>query len=115
MPNGRSGGFVIETADLKQLVQAVSGDTVVGKLFTNGPNSPAACAAEIVQLIEDCPHERFPVEEQDRAYYIIHFSNDRNNIRWVVINSTSPLFTELRNRHTRWMAEHPSWLGWVEF
>jgi hypothetical protein len=33
MPNGRSGGFLIETADLTQLAQAVSGDTVVGKLL----------------------------------------------------------------------------------
>src|SRR5215510_2370415 len=115
MPNGRSGGFVIETADLRQLVQVVSGDTIVGKVFTNGTKSLAACADEIVRLIDECPHQRLPVEEQDCTFYVIHFSKDRNNIRWVVINSTSRLFTELRNRHTRWMAEHPSWLGWVEF
>jgi hypothetical protein len=40
--NGRSDGFVIETADLKQPVQAVSDETVLG-------------------LIDVCSHERLPV------------------------------------------------------
>ena len=50
MPNGRSGGFVIETADLKQLVTAVSDTAVVGKL-TTGLQLRAASAADKVRLI----------------------------------------------------------------
>jgi hypothetical protein len=39
MPNGRSGGFVIETADLTQLVIVASDSATVGQLTTGlGPH-----------------------------------------------------------------------------
>jgi hypothetical protein len=113
MPNGRSGGFVIETADLKQLVTAVSDSAVVGQL-TTGLQPRAASAAEIARCIEECPHDRVAVEEQDNTFYIIHFSNDPDII-WVSVNSKSPIFVELRLRHARWKAEHPGWNGWIGF
>jgi hypothetical protein len=113
MPNGRSGGFVIETTDLKQLVTAVSDTAVVGQL-TTGLRPRAASAAEIAQCIEDCPLDRMAVEEQDHTFYIIHFSNDPDII-WVSVNSESPIFAELRLRHARWMTEHPGWNGWMGF
>jgi hypothetical protein len=105
MPNGRSGGFVIETADLKQLVQAISGETVVGKLFTMVLKEQPACAEEVLRLIDECRKDRLAVEEQDHAFYVIHFSDERN-IKWLLLNSTSPMFAELRSRHARWLDEH---------
>jgi hypothetical protein len=42
MPNGRSGGFPIETADSKELIQAVPDDTVVGQMVV--VNSPIRTA-----------------------------------------------------------------------
>ena len=82
MPNGRSGGFVVETADFKRLVQAVSGDAIVG-LLTAGPKPQAACAGDIARCLEECPHDRIGVEEQDNGFYIIHVSNEPTMI-WVL-------------------------------
>jgi hypothetical protein len=112
MPNGRSGGFVMETADLKQLVDAVTGDAVVGRLTTGLRPQPAR-ADEITRVIEECPHSRIAVEEQDHAFYIIHINNEP--VVWLVIPSESPVFMELRRRHSEWMAERPGWNGWMAF
>jgi hypothetical protein len=120
MPNGRSGGFVIETADLEQLVQAVSSNGAIGKLLTSDLHQRQELglqpvqAEEIARLIEECPHRRFDVEEQDHAYYIVHISNEPNRV-WVVISSQSPMFLELRDRHEQWMTDHPGWNGWMGF
>ena len=113
MPNGRSGGFVIETADLKRVVQSVSGDAVVGQL-TTGSKPQAASAVDVARLLQECPRHRIAVEEQDRVFYIIHISNEPDTI-WVVVRSDSPIFLELRSRQAQWMAEHPGWNGWVAF
>jgi hypothetical protein len=99
MPNGRSGGFVIETADLEQIVQAVSPDMVVGKVFI-GSKPQETAAADIVRLIQQCSNDRLAVEEQDHVCYIVHLS------KWLIVDSSSPIFTELRSRHVRWRAEH---------
>jgi hypothetical protein len=103
MPNGRSGGFVIETADLEQIVEGVSPDMVVGEVFT-GAKPQETAAADIVRLIQQCSNDRLGVEEQDHAYYIVHLSN--SGTKWLIVDSSSPIFTELRNRHVRWRAEH---------
>jgi hypothetical protein len=113
MPNGRSGGFVIETAGLKQLVTAVSDTEVVGQL-TTGLRPRAASAAEVAQCIGECRQDRVAVEEQHNAFYIIHFSNDPDVV-WLSVNSESPIFVELRRQHAQWMAEHPGWDGWIAF
>jgi hypothetical protein len=113
MPNGRSGGFVIETADLKQLVTTVSDTAVVGQL-TTGLRPRAASAAEISRCIEECPRDRIAVEEEDKTSYIIHITNEPDII-WLSVNSESPIFVQLRQRHARWMAEHPGWNGWIGF
>jgi len=104
MPNGHTGSFVIKATDLKQLVQAVSGDAMVGKL-TTGSRLEAACAADIARLLEECSRDRIGVEEQDSAFYVIHISNEP--IIWIVVKSESPIFMELRSRHERWVADHP--------
>jgi hypothetical protein len=114
VPNGRSGGFVIETSDLRQLVAAVAADTEVGLLATHLLRPRAASATEIAPYIQECPHDRVAVEEQDNKFYIIHLSNDPD-IVWVVVHSASPIHAELRLRHAKWMSEHPGWPGWIAF
>lgn len=113
MPNGRSGGFLIETADLKQLIAAVSDAIAVGGL-TAGARPRPANAAEISRCLEKCRHDHIAIEEQDKTFYVIHISNEPNII-WVSVTSESPIFAELRERHGRWMAEHPGWNGWIGF
>ena len=118
MPNGRSGGFVIETADLRRLLEALTGNEVVGHLLTGSkphrPRRQAARVDEITRVIENCPHSRIAVEEQDYTFYIVHVSNEPELV-WVLISSESALFTELRRRHAEWVAEHPGWDGWIGF
>jgi hypothetical protein len=121
MPNGRCGGFIIETADLKRLVQALSNDAVVGRVSTGG-RLQATRAVEMVRLIEECPDIRVNVEDQDHELYLIHLiddyehrSDDELKIVWVGVPSESPIFLDLRRRHEQWMAEHPGWDGWMAF
>ena len=116
MPNGRSGGFPIDTADLKRLVSEVAGAASIGML-TAGSASPAlrpAVGAEVLRLVEECPHERLAVEEQDHSSYIIHLSNEHPLV-WVWVSSDSPIFAALRQRHGQWEGAHPNWDGWIGF
>lgn len=53
MPNGRSGGFLIETEDLKQLVNGFSDTTVVGKMGFDSPPPQPASAAQVSRFIEE--------------------------------------------------------------
>jgi hypothetical protein len=114
MPNGRSGGFPIKTADLKVLVETVSDEVVVGKMVVLSEPIRAANAAEVTQFVEECPHDRVAVEEQDHKLYVIHLSN-KPKLIWFVVGSESPIFLELRQRHAQWMTEHPAWIGWGAF
>jgi hypothetical protein len=124
MPNGRSGGFVIEKADLKSLVEALPHSTVVGKIIALPmPLQPAdvlempprpADALETARFIDECPNDRIAVEEQYHTDYIIHLSNEPKII-WLLVGSEAPVFLELRQRHQRWAAEHSDWNGWIAF
>ena len=113
MPNGRSGGFVIPIADLKELVKAVPPETAVGQMCVDGPPFRAATAAEAIRFVEECPQDRVAAEEQDHALYVLHLSNDP--IQWLTIHSKSPIFLEIRRRHDEWKSEHPGWNGWIGF
>jgi hypothetical protein len=83
MPSGRCGGFIVETADLKQLVQAISNDAVVGQVGTGGRLQATRAvemvrliAVEMVRLIEECSDSRVNVEDQDHELYLIHLIDD---------------------------------------
>jgi hypothetical protein len=113
MPNGRSGGFLIEKPDLKHLVEALLDATVVAKVVVHSRLRPAG-ALEIARFVDECPNDRIAVEEQDHKSYIIHLSNKPEPI-WVMVGPETPLFLELRQRHARWVTEHPDWKGWIAF
>lgn len=114
MPNGRSGGFVIETVDLRELVKAVSDTTVVGQAFVNSLPPRLVSSSEVSRLVEECPLDRVAVEEQDSTAYVIHLSNEPE-LKWLFVGSQSPIFPALRQRHSQWMTEHPDWHGWIAF
>jgi hypothetical protein len=114
MPNGRSGGFLIERADLKHLVKALPDSTVAAKLIDDSLHVRPADAVEIARLVDECPNDHIDVEEQDHKYYIIHLRNEPNCI-WIVVASETPLFPELLQRHSRWATEHPEWKDWIAF
>ena len=116
MPNGRSGGFPIETADLKGLISAASAAGPIAMLVddSSGPKPRATDAKEMLRVANEYPHERVAVEEQDHACYVIHFRNEPTPI-WVVVFSESPLFGGLKQRHAQWKLDHPNWPGWLEY
>ena len=113
MPNGRSGGFIIEKADLLRLIATVANDELVGSLLTF-PRPREIRVGETVRAVEECPHNRIVVEEQDHSSYIIHVRNEPDAL-WIMIASSSPLFAELRRQHARWTSERPDWKGWIGF
>ena len=115
MPNGRSGGFIIEKTDLKNLVGAFPGATVVATLFERFPTPPRPVSPiEAARLVDECRNDRIAVEEQDHTSYIVRLSNEPEII-WLVVVPETPIFLELRQRHQRWVTEHPNWNGWIAF
>jgi hypothetical protein len=114
MPNGRSGGFIIEKADLKSLLKTFPNDTVVARII-RGPTRPQpADALETARLVDECPNDQIAVEEQHHQAYVIHLSNEPKMI-WLSVGSEAPIFFGLRKRHERWTNEHPDWNGWIAF
>ena len=113
MPNGRSGGFVLTTADLKELVKAIPDETVGGQMTVGCSPIRAATAAEAIRFVEECPNDGVAVEEQHHKFYILHLSNDP--ILWLSIDPMSPIFLEIQGRHAQWRIEHPGWIGWIAF
>src|SRR5215471_7253454 len=114
MPNGRSGGFVIEKVDLKHLVKSLHGGPAAAKIFSHSSQTRLADTQELSRLVDECRTDRIAVEEQDHKFYIIHLSNEPE-LLWVMVGSEMPLFLELRQCHDRWAAEHPNWKGWIAF
>jgi hypothetical protein len=117
MPNGRSGGFPIETADLRRLLSEVADTASIGKLASEGgsprPELRPVVRAEVLRLVEECRQQHVAVEEQDHSSYIIHLSNEP--VVWVLVNPDSPMFAGLKQRHGQWKIEHPNWGGWMGF
>src|SRR6266496_6298641 len=111
MPNGRSGGFLLNTATLKQLIADGSQVESVAFLIDGGPPIRPASASDLAPLIEGVKAERLAVEEQDGSSYVIHLSNEP--ILWIFVKSDSPLRASLRQHHTHWMTTHPLWNGWI--
>jgi hypothetical protein len=114
MPNGRSGGFLIPTTDLKRLVEALPGATVIGAVLVHAPPIRPAIASEVIPFIDACSHDRVGVEEQDHKAYVVHLLDEPKPI-CLVVDSKSPLFSALQRSHTQWLADHPGWTGWMAF
>src|SRR5271157_2398110 len=104
MPNGRSGGFIIEKADLNRLVKNLPDAQYVCKIVKKSPRLQPADALEIARLVDECPKDRIAVEEQDDKFYVIHLSNEPE-LLWLMVGSESPIYPELRRRHAWWVTE----------
>jgi hypothetical protein len=113
MPNGRSGGFLLDKAELKRLITTMPQTEVVGDVLT-GPTLPKpSSGAELTALMEQCQLDLVAVEEQDRQCYVIHVSNDP--IIWIVVGSKSPILAALRECHAQWSTKHPDSKDWMAF
>jgi hypothetical protein len=114
MPNGRSGGFIIDKADLKQMLRAMQVSIATTKADELSSPHDSTDVLELARLVEACPSDRIAVEEQDHLSYIIHLSDEPEAI-WFAVGPNTPIFVELRERHKRWAHEHPGWNGWIAF
>jgi hypothetical protein len=113
MPNGRSGGFIIEKGTLTELLKTISETTVVGQILT-GPSRPMnANRAELTRSSRSARMKSSP-SKKDRRAYVIRLRNEPD-ILWVLVRSEEPIFTNLRQQHARWITEHPGWNGWIAF
>jgi hypothetical protein len=113
MPNGRSGGFLMSTADWKELARTLPDQTVIGNIVDIS-STRAVSVADVIRFIEASARPRVPVEEQHHHDYIVHIS-DEPQILWLSIGPKSPIFPELQRLHARYKAEHPGWNGWIAF
>ncbi|HTV57532.1 MAG TPA: hypothetical protein VMJ93_01535 [Verrucomicrobiae bacterium] len=114
MPNGRSGGFLIEKADLKTTIQGLPAETLTNVGMGLPLRVERKGVPDILRLIEESAHERISVEEQDHSSYIVHLSNEPE-IVWLFVPPGTPVFELLREKHNQWHAGHPNWDGWVGF
>ena len=99
MPNGRSGGFCFKRGELEQLLGECENSAPVGKTVKN-----AVTAHELRQFLNQWNGSEVWVEEQDHAWYIVHFS-EREFDRWVTVGPDSPLFEAFRRQHREWLKE----------
>jgi hypothetical protein len=113
MPNGRSGGFLLDKAELKRLIATTAQTAVVGHVLGGSPRPTQSSGAELTALVEQCQLEHVAIEEQDGEDYIIRLSNDP--ILWIVVGSESPMLAALHECHSRWKTKHPDWKGWIAF
>ncbi len=54
MPNGRSGGFIMQIVDLKELVRAFPGSTFVGHVLGQDLSDRSGSASDVIALVEEC-------------------------------------------------------------
>ena len=113
MPNGRSGGFILEAAELTRLLETFGPHTRVGQLVTEGAPFNEVAVEKLKTLLTSSPATRFAVEEQDHCQYIIHFSNAP--ILWLAVDKGTTLYELLANADAQFQAEHPEWTGWIGF
>jgi hypothetical protein len=113
MPNGRSGGFPLQTADLKQLIADSPQVGSIALIVDGAPPFRLATASELAPWVAGVNHDHVAVEEQHGTSYIIHLSNEP--IRWICVEPDSPLLVPLHQHHARWKAANPGWNDWIAF
>ena len=113
MPNGRSGGFLMQTADLKRLFDGLPDSASTGHIIEGYARPREASLSEMARLVGECAQEKVAVEEQDGTAYIVHLSNEP--ILWLFVYKDSRLLNALKRSHAEFLAEHPGWDGWIAF
>jgi hypothetical protein len=113
MPNGRTGGFLMNVADWKELTKVIPEQTTVGDIVDGGSIREIS-VADVIRFIEQGTHDRVAVEEQHHDSYILHISNEPESV-WVTVGSESAIFPELQRLHARYKIDHPDWNGWIAF
>ena len=102
MPNGHTGGFEIDTAELKRLITGTPQEDVAASLFTGPSPVASVTATELGRLLEQRQQDRVYIEQHDYTHYIVHLSDDP--VTWIMVRPESVLRPSLLARHTQWVA-----------
>lgn len=124
MPNGQSGGFLIDRHEFAQLLDALSSTSTVGisvgavnRARSIGPPSTCLSKADMIELLVAFPSGRVWIEEQDHRFYVIHLDHPADKPgppdgdKWILVGPDSQLFEVLRHQHERHCAK-PRSLFW---
>ena len=114
MPNGRSGGFLVQRDQLRQTLEALPGDVTVGTMRDAARRPAGVTSAQLVSLLDMPGPPLVAVEEQDHVFYVIHVQRDPEWV-WVMVPGSSRLLPELRQLHEAWRKEHPDDKSWMAF
>jgi len=111
MPNGRSGGFKVRSLELENLLGGFDDDVEVGRSLaavrtarSMGATPVNLTVAGALAILREFERSEVWIEEQDYSYYVIHFESDvevPDSEKWIIVDSRSPLFAPLRQRHRR--------------
>ena len=112
MPNGRSGGFLIEKVDLAALLETVPLSTTVGFAVIPGHRARGTddgraqlSAADAIAMVDEFKWPSVWIEEQDHRLYVVHLDRpvetggEPEGDKWVVVEPESSVFVALRERH----------------
>lgn len=114
MPNGRSGGFLIETGTLVTLLETLPSSTTLGfsvgsatRARGAGEPRPLLNATDVVGMARTFKWPHVYVEEHDYEFYVLHLDRplemggEPDADLWVVVEEGSALFKALREQHQR--------------
>jgi hypothetical protein len=114
VPNGRSGGFLIDRAELARLLEALPAMCEVGvpvisayRARSSGVQPMHLSAAGMVAMLSAVEWNNVWIEEQDHHDYVIHLDQPVDKVdrldgdKWIIVGPDSPLFIKLREVHAR--------------
>lgn len=103
MPNGRTGQFRWDKAQLLACAEHLDNEKIIGQRFENlsVPNKDTGVSvADWNKEISECPETEIFVEEQHHDTYFVH-CHEKHEL-WICVDNTSPLYPRLRSLHEQW-------------
>jgi hypothetical protein len=108
MPNGRTGGFKMLRAELEILLGGFDQHVEIGRSLAAVRNALSFSAPPVnltvagaLAILRESRLREISIEEHDYEAYLVQFEPNLDPDKWVVVVTTSPLFTPLRERHRR--------------
>src|SRR5262245_43758482 len=104
MPNGRSDELWIPRERFVEFLRNLPSDSEIGHGVGEGLEDKPISAAEMIDLLQKEKDKYIFVEEQDRAWYIVHIDPEyRDDL--ISVAESSPLYPPLRHFHDEGLEE----------
>ena len=108
MPNGLTGGFKIRRGELESLLRGFDQRVEIGRSLASVRDAQSTGAPPVnmtvagaLAILRESPRSDVWIEEHDYKSYLIQVELNPDPEKWVIIDSTSPLFALFRERHRR--------------